>query len=155
MKPTYLQLFMNWDLTLKYAKDKAREVEKLHMKMGGSHPSFCTITSQAYMAGNTHVLIEDPHMRIGHVEKSELQVFKVSTIMGNVGQALELMQQDHELPLRVNKFTLSEVDYHISYGIVSQSIYSSMDWVDRYIKTMETQGCARLSHIGKDYFSIL
>ena len=68
MKSTCLQLFMDWDIALKHAEDKDREVDHLCLDLGGLHPSSCTATSQAYMVGNTHVQMEDPHVKPVHEE---------------------------------------------------------------------------------------
>ena len=61
MKSTFLQLFMNQYLSLKYVEEKYMEVEKLRMELEGSHPSSYATTSHTYMDGRTHYLMEEPH----------------------------------------------------------------------------------------------
>ena len=71
-----MQLLVDRDLALKYAEEKAMEVEHLHMDLEGSHPSTYTTYSHTYMDSNAHYLMEEPYERFEHEDESNLEVFE-------------------------------------------------------------------------------
>ena len=80
------------------------------------------------------------------------------SIIASVGEALFYIQVLeeilHDIPLSMEDFIMRNMDDHILYGSERKGLYSSMDWMGRYITEMETKGCASLAHIGKSFLCI-
>jgi hypothetical protein len=83
MKSDYLQLFMDMDLSLKFAEDKEREIEKfcyqLSLACSSSliieTPSSLIVVTHEGMSG-THDVRDEPLVMIPHEEHLELQVLE-------------------------------------------------------------------------------
>jgi hypothetical protein len=79
MKSYYLQLFMDKDLSIKFAEDKEREVEELCYQLSLARSSSLTTETPSSLVAVTHEgvsgpddLREEPLVTIPHDEHSEL-----------------------------------------------------------------------------------
>jgi hypothetical protein len=158
LKSDYLQLFMNRDLALKFVEDKEGEVEELHYQLSLVHSSPLTIETPSYLATMIHACVsvmhdtrEEPLLMSSDEEHSEFPVLK----RRHDSESLDFSLRDLESFLLESTLEAQEIVEHLPSGLARKEVYVSMDWVDMYMKGMETLWDTDTTIINKVLGSIL
>jgi hypothetical protein len=141
LKSNYLQPFMDRDLALKFVKDKAGEVEEVRYQLSllcssplmAETPSDLAAMIQANVSV-THDMREEPLVTSSNEESSKLLVLKRS----HDSKSLDYVLRDHEPSLWESTLEAQEIVEHLPYGPAREEVYVSMDWVDKYMTSMDT-----------------
>jgi hypothetical protein len=141
LKSNYLQLFMDRDLALKFIEYKAREVEELHYQLSlvrssplaTETPSDSATIIQAGVSV-THDMREEPLVTSSDEGHSKLPILKRS----HDSKILDCALKDREPFLLQRTLEAQETIEHPPCGPARKKVYVSMDFVDRYMTSMDT-----------------
>jgi hypothetical protein len=137
-----LQLFIDRNISLKFAKDKDMGVEDLFYKLSLEFSSSLTTKNPSYLASlthevmiDTHDLREEPLVMIPHEEHLELLVLEETYDTEGFDYAPIFHFGDHEIffleiPLKAQGLYMEDIVEHIPCRPNQKEVYTSMDWVD-------------------------
>jgi hypothetical protein len=136
---------MDRDLALKFVEDNDSEVEKLHYQLSlvrssplpSETPSGLVASIQVGVSV-THDVREEPLVMGSDEEHSVLLILEESYDSERVDGALSWQCGDHEPFLSKSTLEAQEIIKHLSGGPTHEGVYTSMDWVDRYMIGMDT-----------------
>jgi hypothetical protein len=125
-KSNYFQLFMDMDISLKFTKDKVRDIKELfhHLSLA-CYSSLKEVTHEG-MSG-THDMRVEPLMTIPHRDYLGLQVYEDRFDTKGFACAFIFHFMDHDPLILAQGLDKEEVVEKIPYGPTNKEVYAPVD----------------------------